>query len=186
MCYHLLKLVSFDFLSFYYPGLEPVTLIIKVMYVHMLWEFDKKLQKWCMCFSTPMKLMCQALWLHRRGMSLQHLHTITFILWEDRGKRHSSIRLSKEAVEIYSPLVKNGHIAGLFQNMSTVFLLLREFSLLSARLQRRSGSSSCQYSWVSSVKEQLFQNEIPTDCWKAIPSFTTWVTAQIFNFVCTF
>lgn len=75
---------------------------------------------------------------------------------------------------------KMAKLQALFQNMSTAFLLLREFFFSAVGwIAERLGSSTCQYSWVSSVKEQLFQNDIPTDRRKAIACCRTWLTACI-------
>lgn len=63
------------------------------------WQFDKTPQKWCICVSSAMKLVCSVLWIHCGLQRHSGIYTpLQFILQDDSGKHISSIWLSEETI----------------------------------------------------------------------------------------
>lgn len=104
---------------------------------------------------AALKLMCQALWLHCGGMSLQHLHSIT--IHPVRGTEVNTAHLSacqrtlRKKFLVWWKKKKKGLF---FAPALPAYVLLCWVDC-----REGWGRPLRRYSWLSSAKEQLFQNQ---------------------------
>ena len=130
-----------------------MTLIIKVMYspraVQNLTRGDKN--DVCAFFRSDEINVPGSVITSQRNVITASAYHYNSSCGGDRGKLGPSIRLSNQPGEIYSPLVKDGQIGRSFfpKICHRPFFVGERMFCTGGLMPERSGSSTCQYSWVS-------------------------------------